>query len=201
MQKSWLASTLVSVVCVACAVGAGGLLQGCASSAPARSAEPVVRPSTALIGQPMPSLAGTEQVNPAQPAGAPPVVGRVTVVELGATDCPVCVRVAPELDALAERYPAGRVAVVRVVDGRAERVEDVRRHAKEAQVPSPVLYDATGRLFDACEVSRYPSVFVLDPAGRVVWWQATARVELVEEWVTDTVYRAFGELPQDVGTH
>ncbi len=160
---------------------AAALLAACAAPA---SRDPPLRPSTTVIGLPMPPLADLPPVAGA----APSMEGGVTVVEFGSSTCAGCRTLAPALDGLPARFPAGAVRLVRVRDGRREPPEGAATAADATA--SPVLLDPEGALFDALGVRATPTVFVVGADGRILWTAATARIELIEEWATDALARA-----------
>jgi len=142
---------------------------------------PALQPSTDVIGKPMAILFLTPE---SEGSGAMShVEGQVTIVEFGTTTCVGCLKLAPELDALVASYPAGSVRLVHVLDGRVDSEEEAAAHPFVHRA----VRDPDGALFKTLGVTAYPSVFVVDRKGLIVWWQATTRAELVEEWVTDTL--------------
>jgi peroxiredoxin len=92
---------------------------------------------------------------------------KAVVVVFTTAGCPVSNAYAPKLAALHKRYARDGVVVVGVNSHPAESAADAARHAKEYQIPFPVLKDDGVKLADKFAVDRLPTAFVLD-AGRVV---------------------------------
>ena len=92
--------------------------------------------------------------------------GKVVVLNLWATWCVPCVKEMPDLDALAQRFPAAQLVVVPVsLDQGGAKVarEFLTAHGLKA-LP---VYNA--RLGDAPAVDGLPASYVLDRQGRVAW--------------------------------
>lgn len=99
----------------------------------------VVYAGTGSRGVDKPS--GTAGVR-AQSTSAPsPGTGRVTMIDLGATECILCKRMAPILDELKIRY-AGKADILFI---------DVRKEPEQAKIygieviPTQIFFDAKGR--------------------------------------------------------
>jgi peroxiredoxin len=92
---------------------------------------------------------------------------KAVVVVFTTTGCPVSNAYAPKLAAMHRRYARDGVVFVAVNSHPAEPAADVAKHAKEYQIPFPVLKDEGAKLADRFAVERLPTAFVLD-AGRVV---------------------------------
>jgi peroxiredoxin len=95
--------------------------------------------------------------------------GRVVVVDFWATWCAPCHIQARILEELHRVFDPAAVQFLAVSVG--EREEVVRRFAEERPFPYPVLYDEPGRLSREGNVLALPTVMVLDPAGRIVYYQ------------------------------
>jgi peroxiredoxin len=92
---------------------------------------------------------------------------RATVVVFVATGCPVNNAYLPRLAELHRRYSAEGVVFVAVNSHPTDDPAAVARHAKEHELPFPVLKDDGMKLADRFAVERVPTAFVLD-AGRQV---------------------------------
>jgi thiol-disulfide isomerase/thioredoxin len=170
-----------AVVLAALAAGA------CASStAPVKSDQPILNPSSTLVGRPMPDLASLRPLN--VPA-VPPLPGRVTVVEFGSSGCAGCKKLAPGIEKLRASRPDGAVQIVRVLDGRLD-TEETARALAASETGTALVLDPDGSVFRAAGVTASPTVFVVGSDGRVAWCQPTTRIELIDEWVTDAVARS-----------
>lgn len=97
--------------------------------------------------------------------------GSVFVFESYFLDCPYCNQNAPNVDELAASYMGdGRVQVLDIGVDRndAQYAEWIRRHSPN----HPVLNDGARTLTKQLGTSRYPTVFVVDKTGTILF-QAT----------------------------
>lgn len=145
-------------------------------------------------GGPFPALDGVEWIRaPAVDAAAgldAPVElsGRVRLVEFGRTGCAGCRKMAPELERLAERYGPRGLELVHLLDGRAD--DPAAAASAAAELPGALGRDPDGRFFDRMQVAATPTFAVLTPDATIVFWQATTRPELLDEWLAEAFARA-----------
>jgi peroxiredoxin len=118
------------------------------------------------------------------PAGTPFALastrGKAVLLEFFATWCPHCGAEAPHLRSLYDSFPKTRVAFA-AVNGDSEDAASVFAYHVYFGLPFPALLDPGngsvtwpdhGRLGPVTEtygVSRFPTFFVLDRAGRIAW--------------------------------
>ena len=50
-----------------------------------------------------------------------------------------------------------------------DRLEDLNEHTAKADIKFPVLHDAGGRICREYGVSMYPTAYLIDREGQVVW--------------------------------
>ncbi len=93
---------------------------------------------------------------------------RPVLIEFWATWCPVCAKLAPELDRAYERFQ-DRVAFVVVAVGINQSPRSVRRHLEEHPMPYPILWDGRGRAVRAYMAPTTSYVAILDADGRVAY--------------------------------
>jgi thiol-disulfide isomerase/thioredoxin len=93
---------------------------------------------------------------------------RPVLLEFWATWCPVCAKLAPELDRAHRRF-RDRVAFVIVAVGINQSPRSVRRHLEDHPMPYPVLWDGRGRAVRAYKAPTTSYVAILDADGRVAY--------------------------------
>jgi hypothetical protein len=90
-----------------------------------------------------------------------------TVLVFWSGTCPCVRRYQERVDALLDRWPAGRVRVVGVSSNAGEPFADALRVARERAVRIPIYRDPGGRLADALGARSTPAVAVLDARGEL----------------------------------
>jgi peroxiredoxin len=142
---------------------------------------PVMPPSASGLLAPGKTAPGFKLETPAgEPVSLRSLRGRAVLLEFFATWCPHCGAEAPHLKAMAGSLPSRRYAFVSVnADG--EDAASILAYHIYFGLPFPALLDPSshpgsfrspglpGRVSKAYRVSSYPTFYVLDPAGKVVW--------------------------------
>lgn len=90
------------------------------------------------------------------------------LIEFWATWCPVCAKLAPELERAYERF-GDRVTFLVVAVGINQSPRSVRRHLNEHPVPYPVLWDGRGRAVRAYKAPTTSYVAILAADGTVAY--------------------------------
>jgi peroxiredoxin len=90
-----------------------------------------------------------------------------TVLVFWSGSCPCVRRYQARVDALLDRYPAGRVRVIGVSSNAGESLADVQRVARERGVRIPIYRDEDGEVARALGVKSTPTIVVLDRRGDV----------------------------------
>jgi thiol-disulfide isomerase/thioredoxin len=94
--------------------------------------------------------------------------GGPVVFEFWATWCPVCAKLAPELDRAYERFK-DRASFVVIAVGINQSPRSVRRHLEDHPMPFPVLWDGRGRAVRAYKAPTTSYVAILDAEGKVAY--------------------------------
>ena len=92
----------------------------------------------------------------------------VAVVFLG-TECPLSNAFLPELSRLHKEFGPRGVQFLGINSNRQDTLAAVADHARKHELPFPVLKDAGNAVADRFGAQRTPEVFVLTPAGSIVY--------------------------------
>jgi thiol-disulfide isomerase/thioredoxin/DNA-binding beta-propeller fold protein YncE len=98
--------------------------------------------------------------------------GHVVVVDFWTSCCINCIHTLPVLAAIETQFEKEPVVVVGVhspkFDAESER-ERLRAVVQEYSIAHPVAVDGSMKVWNAWGVQSWPSVFVIDAHGRIVW--------------------------------
>ena len=61
------------------------------------------------------------------------------------------------------------LVVVEVNDGRIDNLDALQRHVRSEAIPFAVLHDAEGIVTSAYGVRAYPTAYLIDRDGNVIW--------------------------------
>jgi hypothetical protein len=75
----------------------------------------------------------------------------------------------PHLVRWHERYASQGLSIIYVDDGRRDPLESASRWPLEERIPYHVFHDTTGAATSTYAIRAYPTAYVLDRSGRVVW--------------------------------
>ena len=154
-----------------------------------RSQKPlrIYMPATLLIGENVPTLAEGQWFHSDGVTSTDSYRGKVVVLQFGFTACASCAEFAPRFNAVLDKYADHDVVVIHVMDGRLDDEKSIRRYIKDREVKGPVVLDVNGEIFERLQITASPSVFVVNGAGKILWWQATVREALVDEWILEAL--------------
>lgn len=76
---------------------------------------------------------------------------------------------APHLVRWQNQYGSQGLSVVYVDDGRRDPIASASRWPVAENVPYHVFHDASGTATSTYAIKAYPTAYVLDRSGRVVW--------------------------------
>ncbi len=147
----------------------------------------IYMPATLLIGENVPTLAEGKWFHSDGVTSTDAYRGKVLVLQFGFTACASCAEFEPRFNSVLDKYTDRGVVVIHVMDGRLDDEKSVRRYIKDREVKGPVVLDVNGKIFERLKITSSPSVFVVNGAGRILWWQATVREALVDEWILEAI--------------
>ncbi|MEO6417869.1 MAG: redoxin family protein [Polyangiaceae bacterium] len=123
--------------------------------------------------------------------------GHVVVVDFWTSCCINCIHTLPVLAAIEKQFETEPVVVVGVhspkFDAESER-ERLRSIVQEYSIAHPVAVDGSMKVWNAWGVQSWPTVFVIDAHGRIVW---TRGGEPDREELASVVRSALAESAKD----
>lgn len=121
---------------------------------------------------PSPELeGGVGWLNTAGPLELKALRGKFVVLDFWTYCCINCMHILPELKKLERAYP-NQVVVIGVHSAKFENEEDSKNIAEAIQrydIEHPVVNDAKHRVWQRFSVGSWPTVYVIDPEGNLVW--------------------------------
>ncbi|MCW9048198.1 MAG: TlpA family protein disulfide reductase [Gammaproteobacteria bacterium] len=109
---------------------------------------------------------------------------RVTVVNFWATWCPPCVEEIPSLNRLKQKMKGKAFDLISI--NYAEDKQVILDFLKEVDVDYPVLMDQDGRFAKKWNVITYPSTFLIDKNGKIIYgvnsaivWDAPEVIDII----------------------
>ena len=118
-----------------------------------------------------PELAKGNWIN-SEPLTLKGLNGKVVLIEFWTFGCYNCRNTLPFVKTWHERYASKGLAIIGVhspeLDGE-EKLENVRREVAELGIRYPVVTDNDYATWKAYKVNAWPTIFVLDKAGRIRW--------------------------------
>ncbi len=118
-----------------------------------------------------PELATGNWIN-SEPLTLKGLNGKVVLIEFWTFGCYNCRNTLPFVKTWHERYASKGLAIIGVhspeLDGE-EKLENVRREVTELGIRYPVVTDNDYATWKAYKVNAWPTIFVLDKAGRIRW--------------------------------
>ncbi len=123
--------------------------------------------------KPAPSIDGaTSWLNVDHPLASDALKGHVTVVDFWTSCCINCLQTLPVLAKVEQTFAVDHVVVLGVhspkFDAETER-ERLRAAVEQYRITHPVAVDGSMTVWNRWQVDSWPTVFVLDAEGRIVW--------------------------------
>lgn len=118
-----------------------------------------------------PELAAGDWIN-SDPLTLKGLHGRVVLIEFWTFGCSNCRNTLPVVKGWDERYRDKGLTIIGVHSPEFEqekKIENVRREISSLGIRFPVVTDNDYSTWDAYRVDAWPTIFVLDKAGRVRW--------------------------------
>jgi thiol-disulfide isomerase/thioredoxin len=156
----------LGVLLLACA-GAAGLSAGLSSCG--ESKQTLARE---LAGKKPPELdlvGGTWFNVPGGTLSLASSLGKVVYLEFGFPTCPGCRFMAPHMQRWHEQWGEKGLVVISVENGPQTPFSSTEARVRAGTVTHPVLHDAHGRNTELFGVQGFPSAYLLDRNGKVVW--------------------------------
>ena len=117
---------------------------------------------------------GLEWLNTGRPLSMFDLRGKVVLLDFWTYCCVNCHHVLPDLKKLERKYPE-ELVVIGVHSGKftAERdAENIRQAILRHEIEHPVVNDARFEIFEAYGAKVWPTIFLIDPAGKIVGYKA-----------------------------
>jgi thiol-disulfide isomerase/thioredoxin len=108
-------------------------------------------------------------VNSEKPLSLEALRGRVVVLQFAFLGCGACRMLTPFLVEWHRRHVASGLTVVYVDNGAADTREALEAAHVDEGLPFPLFHDRTGGAIAGYGVRAFPTVYVLDRSGVVVW--------------------------------
>lgn len=113
---------------------------------------------------------GMEWLNTQQPVTLASLRGKVVVVDFWTYCCINCMHVLPDLKKLEHKYPQ-ELVVIGVHSAKFDtekETENIRQAILRYEIEHPVVNDNQMRIWEQWGVHAWPTVFLIDPEGKVV---------------------------------
>ncbi len=113
---------------------------------------------------------GMEWLNTDRPLSIHQLKGKVVLLDFWTFCCINCMHIIPDLKKLERKYPNELVVIgVHSAKFTAERgTENIRQAILRYEIEHPVVNDNEMRIWREYTVSSWPTLFLIDPAGKVV---------------------------------
>jgi len=135
-----------------------------------------VSSSGATVGRVAPGFDGaTAWLNVDHPLTKEELKGEVVVVDFWTSCCVNCLQTLPLLAEVERKFAGRPVAVIGVHSGKFDAEKDadrLRAVVLEHAIAHPVAVDGAMRVWEAWGIQAWPTIVVLDSAGRVAWMGA-----------------------------
>ena len=95
--------------------------------------------------------------------------GRVVYLQFAFVHCGGCAPMMPYLSAWHAKYEAKGLSVVYADNGGVDGIVDARKEVVERGIAFPFFHDALGVTTRAYGIRSFPTAYVIDRSGKVVW--------------------------------
>ena len=96
-------------------------------------------------------------------------LGKVVYLEFGFPTCPGCRFMAPHMQRWHEQWGEKGLVVISVENGPQTPLSSTEERVRAGTITHPVLHDAHGRNTVLFGIQGFPSAYLLDRNGKVVW--------------------------------
>jgi peroxiredoxin len=142
-----------------------------------------------FIGQAPPELVvdGAEWINADGPMTLKSLRGKAVWVEFSFVDCSGCQIAKALIKEWHKRFEDKGLTIVEVNNGEIDTIDKLRAGVREHGVKHAVLWDKGARTIRRYGVGMYPTGYILDRSGKVIWeghptnLSATEQIELIEK--------------------
>jgi thiol-disulfide isomerase/thioredoxin len=118
----------------------------------------------------------------------PPLQGQPVLLDFWQASCAPCLAAQPVFERIRDRHSEQGLRVLAVHGGGTE--DEIRAVVQERRDPVTVVHDSDFRMARAFGVFSFPTVILVDPAGRVA---AVHRKGAAEAWLEKDVRRMLAE--------
>lgn len=132
-----------------------------------QSTSPIDRPIIAEIGNTPPNFQLTDLSG--NTVTLSQLKGKLIILNFWATWCTYCITETPDLVELARKYKGKSVQFLGINATHLDQLEAIQSFANEYAISYPVLLDQTGDVHKSFQVQSFPTTFIIDPTGTIVW--------------------------------
>ena len=75
----------------------------------------------------------------------------------------------PQLVSWHQKWSEQGLVIIEIDNGGIDTLDEVEQHVASNQVPFTVLHDRGGMICSRYSVMAYPSAYLLDKTGKVIW--------------------------------
>src|SRR5918912_334267 len=142
---------------------------------------------------------GRGWLNTDKPLSLAALKGKVVLLDFWTYGCVNCMHIIPDLTRLEKKY-ANQLVVIGVHSAKftkEKETENIRRIILRYELEHPVINDADFVIWNAYDVSAWPTQYLIDPAGYIVGFvRGEGNYNLLDEAIGKTVeeFRKRGEL-------
>jgi thiol-disulfide isomerase/thioredoxin len=142
---------------------------------------------------------GRGWLNTDRPLSLAALKGKVVLLDFWTYGCVNCMHIIPDLKRLEAKY-ANQLVVIGVHSAKFDNekeTDNIRRIILRYELEHPVINDADFAIWNAYNVSAWPTQYLIDPAGYVVGFvRGEGNYELLDEAIGKTIeeFRKRGEL-------